>query len=257
MAIQLARHIMQTPRLPRRALRQWSWDGQRNFWNTNSEAVPPGVLAPSVTLDRGTDWRRRCALEVAFLLAPMARNRAWSFSRLTSSCHASIDEERPRRGNLILDQTDQDRPLSYSRSSRDRSRMRGRLPGLVDFFGALFVSMRKAGATLRPPGAMQYGRPGIAQGGSGGRALRGIHRPIIGLGGIFDALHLHTVRLRDSTQIGLERPATAPVIRALLKRAFSARRWPADPCADIASKMLRAPSENSKDFRCIADYNEM
>jgi hypothetical protein len=32
MAIQLARHGMQTLRLPRRALRQWSWDGQRNFW---------------------------------------------------------------------------------------------------------------------------------------------------------------------------------------------------------------------------------
>ena len=86
-----------------------------------------------------------------------------------------------------------------------------------------------------------------------------MHHPIIGLGGIFDALHLghlSTVTPRDSTQIGLERPTTAPVVRALLKRASSPRRRPADPYADIASKMLRAASENSKDFRCIADYNE-
>jgi hypothetical protein len=32
MAIQLARYSMQTLRLPQRALRPWSWDGQRNFW---------------------------------------------------------------------------------------------------------------------------------------------------------------------------------------------------------------------------------
>jgi len=96
----------------------------------------------------------------------------------------------------------------------------------------------------------------MAARGQGGRALwrKAIRGPIICVTRSFDALPPDAVRPRDSTQIGLERPPGLRFERrqnklsALGAAALTQR-------AEIASKILRGPSANSKDFRCMTDYN--